>query len=281
MCRMASWVTDRAATPVDALGQEVVDRIAHLSTVHDDGWGAAWVDPAGVHHTHRSGLPAHGDPDFRAFMAGTETRACFVHLRLGTPGYGSGVSNVHPFTREGWAFAHNGAITPATRIDRLLPPGGDRTPEGQTDSEVYFLALLDEMDRGAGCLVTAIDGVIARIAGSELEASSLNATLLSPDTLAVISHHNPAVGTGHARVWPDDERSAGVIWPPYHQMLHTSRPGFEAVVSSGLVPEPSPNRWDSLPNHVLWSVDLDTWRSTVRPLSSRTSRATEEPVALC
>lgn len=118
MCRMVSWVTHRAATPVDTLGHEVVDRIAHLATVHDDGWGAAWVDPAGAHHTHRSGLPAHADPDFGAFMAGTETRACFVHVRLGTPGYGTGISNVHPFTREGWAFAHNGAILPTTRCCR-------------------------------------------------------------------------------------------------------------------------------------------------------------------
>ncbi|MDQ0955560.1 DNA-binding NarL/FixJ family response regulator [Streptomyces phaeochromogenes] len=110
MCRMAAWVTNRPTTPVDALGREV----AYLATVHDDGWGAAWVDPSGAHHTHRSGLPAHTDPDFEAFVAGTETRACFVHIRLGTPGYGTGISNVHPFARESWAFAHNGALLPTT-----------------------------------------------------------------------------------------------------------------------------------------------------------------------
>jgi hypothetical protein len=263
---MAAWVTNRPTTPVDALGREV----AYLATVHDDGWGAAWVDPSGAHHTHRSGLPAHTDPDFEAFVAGTETRACFVHIRLGTPGYGTGISNVHPFARESWAFAHNGALLPTTHIDALLSPGSERKPEGQTDSEVYFLTLLEKMDRSAGDLVTAVDGVIARIADAELRASSLNAMLLGPDTLAVISHHDPTAGTGHVRVWPNDERSAGVVWPQFHPMLHTRRAGFEAVVSSGLVPEPTTTGWDALANDVVWSVDLETRRSMLRPLTSRT-----------
>jgi hypothetical protein len=266
--------------PVDALGREVVDRIAYLSTVHDDGWGAAWVDAAGAHHAHRSGLPAHADPDFEVLMAGTETRACFVHVRLGTPGYGTGISNVHPFTREGWAFAHNGAIVPATRIDGLLPSGSERKPEGRTDSEVYFLTLLAEMDRTAGDLAAAADGVIARVADAGLQASSLNATLLGPDTLAVISHHNPAAGTGHVHVWPDDERSAGVVWPQYHPMLHTRRAGFEAVVSSGLIPEPVATRWDTLANNVVWSVDLGTVHFSQRPLTSHTPRPTARSASL-
>jgi glutamine amidotransferase len=266
MCRMAAWVTDRAVTPAAALGQEVVDRIAHLSSVHDDGWGAAWVDPAGVHHTHRSVLPAYSDPDFEAFTAGTRTQACFVHIRLGTPGYGTGIGNVHPFTHEGWAFAHNGAILPATRIHRLLSPRSGRTPESQTDSEVYFLALLNEMDNTAGDLVTAAVRVIGHVADAGLRASSLNATLLGPDTLAVISHHDPSAGSYGVRVWPDDERAAGVVWPEYHPMLHSRRAGFEAVVSSGLIPESVDTDWHTLANDVIWSADLETKRSTLAPI---------------
>jgi hypothetical protein len=278
---MAAWTTDRPTTPVAALGREVLDRIAHLSTVHADGWGAAWVDPAGAHHTHRSVLPAHTDPDFEALMTGTETRACFVHLRLGTPGYGTGISNVHPFVREGWAFAHNGAILPAERINGLLPPGSTRMPEGHTDSEIYFLALLEEMDQRAGDLVTAADTVIARTTDACLQASSLNAILLGPDTLAVISHHDPTAGTGHVRVWPDDERTTGVTWPPYHPMLYTRRSGFEAVVSSGLVPEPTATGWNSLANDMVWSVALETGRSALRPLTRNTEHSTLVPARLC
>ncbi|MFF7474466.1 class II glutamine amidotransferase [Streptomyces sp. NPDC008092] len=278
---MAAWFTDRATTPVTALGREVVDRIAHLSTVHADGWGAAWVDPAGAHHTHRSVLPAHTDPGFADFMTGTETRACFVHVRLGTPGYGTGLANVHPFVRDGWAFAHNGAILPAGHIDALLPPGSERKPEGQTDSEIYFLALLEEMDHTAGDLVTAADRVIARTTDAGLHASSLNAILLGPDILAVISHHDPTAGTGHVRVWPDDERATGVTWPPYHPMLHTRRPGFEAVVSSGLVPEPAADGWNSLADDLVWSVALESGHSTLRPLAGYQERITPVPVSRC
>jgi gamma-glutamyl hercynylcysteine S-oxide hydrolase len=266
MCRMAAWVTDRAVTPAAALGQEVVDRIAYLSSVHNDGWGAAWVDSTGVHHTHRSVLPACSDPDFEAFTAGTRTRACFVHIRLGTPGYGTGIANVHPFTREGWAFAHNGAILPATRIRRLLSPRSGREPESQTDSELYFLALLDEMDDTAGDLVTAVARVISQVADTGLQASSLNAALLGPGTLAVISHYDPSAGSCGVRVWPDDERAAGVVWPEYHPMLYSRRAGFEAVVSSGLIPEPVVAGWHTLANDVVWSADLETRRSTLTPL---------------
>ena len=136
------------------------------------------------------------------------------------------------------------------------------------------------MEHTAGDLVTATDRVIARTAYIGLQASSLNAILLGPDTLAVISHHDPTAGTGHVCVWPDDERSEGMVWPPYRAMLYTRRPGFEAVVSSGPVPEPTATGWNSLPNNMMWSVALTTAHSALRPLAPHTPGPTPVPAPL-
>ena len=82
-------------------------------------------------------------------------------------------------------------------------------------------------------------------------------------------------------MWPDDERTTGVTWPLYHPMPHMRRSGFEAVVSSGLVPEPTATEWNSLANDMVWSVALETGLSTLRPLAQNTDCSTPVSARLC
>lgn len=275
MCRLAAWASRTPTTLESVLGPDGIDRLSHLSTVHSHGWGASWVDPAGVQQIQRSDRAAHTDPDFTRFARETEGLAAIVHLRLGTPGYGSGLTNVHPFTDDGHAFAHshvscafahNGAIHPAAQIDLLLSPDSHRTPTSQTDSERYFLSVRDEMDVNGGSAAEAMDSVLERMHEVGLTSSSLNSVMLDPTTLRVISCHDPEAPMGSITVWPvaDD-----VVWPSYFPLDYQQGPELCAAVSSGIVRPTPAGSWQVMSNDVVWSIGVTGLTSSWAPISRR------------
>jgi predicted glutamine amidotransferase len=264
MCRLVGWASERPVTLREVIGDAGVDRLRHLSTVHADGWGAAWHDDAGVLTVQRSPLRAGADKAFDAFADGMASRVCLVHLRLGTPGYGKGSTSIHPFADGEWAFAHNGAILPGSAIDALLPPGGPRTPQGVTDSERYFLALRDEMDRCAGSVPVAMHRVLDRLESAGLAAASLNALMIGPDSLHVICRHDPAWQADQIPVWPADILASELKPPPYFPLAYRDEPDTVSVVSSGIVDDPG--AWQPVPNDAVLRVDLGSRKLTVTEL---------------
>lgn len=245
------------------LGDAAVARFIHLSNVHADGWGACWHDETGALLSTRSDEPARTDDRFTEFATTTASRSAVVHLRLGTPGCGHGPRNSHPFVDGPWAMAHNGAITPGDRVDLLLPDDA-RTPVGETDTERYFLALRSQLDRDGGSVPAAVDAVSARMADVGLTASSLNAMLLGPDALHVISSHDADWRATTIQVWPEDELASGIPLPAYFPMIHRVTEDAVLVASSGIVSDP--DSWLPVPNHVVLGVDLDTRRTTTARL---------------
>lgn len=256
MCRLVGWVSRTPMTLRDVLGEHALARFMHLSHVHADGWGAGWHDESGALCVTRSADPARTDPDFAELAAGLASTAAIVHLRLGTPGYGHGTRNSHPFTDGPWALAHNGAITPHDLIDRLLPPDATK-PSGDTDTERYFLALRAHLDR-TGSVPIALAAVEARIAEVGLYASSLNAMLLGPDGLHVISSHDPDWQATTTPVWPADELAAGTV-PPYFPMSYRESDDAVIAVSSGIVSEK--DGWTVVPNHSVYTVGVPNRRT--------------------
>jgi predicted glutamine amidotransferase len=236
------------------LGEAAAARFSKLSSVHADGWGAAWYDQYGRRQVWHSTAQASRDVEFARFARETATTTCFVHLRRGTPGYGLGTRNTHPFADGQWAFGHNGAITPKARIDRLVEHTA-RRPGGTTDSERYFLALRAELDVTCGGVAEAITQVRGRIQAAGLAASSLNAMLVDPGTLHVISSHDPNRPASAAALWPADELASGTA-PPYFSLFYRTGPDLVAAVSSGVVKD-QPG-WRSIPNHSVLGVDRTT-----------------------
>jgi predicted glutamine amidotransferase len=264
MCRLVGWVAQEPVTLVDVLGGAAVDRFTHLSHVHADGWGAAWHDEHGDLAVTRSATAAAVDPTFAEFAHGHAARAAFVHLRLGTPGCGYGPLSNHPFTDGQWALAHNGAFAPGDRMDLLLPEDSARRPLGQTDTERYFLALRDHQDSGAG-VPAAVDRVLAGMAQVGIEASSLNALLLGPDALHVISSHDADWQATTIQVWPADELASGAVLPPYFPMIAKYGDGIVAAASSGIVSDV--DGWEPIPNHSVLRVDLGTRHTSLTSVS--------------
>jgi predicted glutamine amidotransferase len=258
MCRLVGWVARTPMTLAQVLGEPAVARFIHLSNVHADGWGACWHDDEGTLRATRSDEPARTDDRFTELAEGMASRSAVVHLRLGTPGCGHGPRNSHPFVDGPWAMAHNGAISPGDRVDLLLPAG--RTPAGDTDTERYFLAVRAELDRNAGSVPAAMEHVTARMVDVGLSASSLNAMLLGPDALHVISSHDADWQATTIQVWPADELASGVALPAYFPMLHRVTEDAVVTASSGIVSDP--DSWTPVPNHAVFSIDLVTHEAT-------------------
>jgi predicted glutamine amidotransferase len=197
---------------------------------------------------------AADDPGFVELIDTLAARSAIVHLRMGTPGYGRGVGDNHPFTDGTWAMIHNGAVAPSAEVGKLLAPNSARAPQGSTDSERWFLALRDELDRGLS-VHEAVAAVVDRVRGVGLHASSWNSMLLGPDALHVISHHDPALLPVDVKLWPDLYPETLVCWPPYFDLRVRRRDGVSVAISSGIVDDTTD--WTLLPNKSVLRLPFD------------------------
>lgn len=125
---------------------------------HRDGWGI--VGPVGrrIVDFGRSIADASADPSYEEAVARAATADpdgfVLAHVRNASVGART-LANTHPFVRDGWAFAHNGTV------HGLEAPEG-WVPEGDTDSERFFLHLL-AANRPGVPMGGAIRTVVSRI----------------------------------------------------------------------------------------------------------------------
>lgn len=112
---------------------------------HKDGWGIAFSRPSGF-EIYRDELPA-AESHLAEHIGSSETKAntIIAHIRKATMG-AVRLSNCHPFERKlwgkSWLFCHNGDLknyAPALT--------GSYVPEGDTDSEQAFCALLQSLQQ--------------------------------------------------------------------------------------------------------------------------------------
>ena len=88
-------------------------------------------------------------------LAATEASNIFVcHVRKSTEGVVAR-QNCHPFRLGNWLFAHNGSVAREPLLQELMEH--HRLPlEGETDSEVYFHWILQNIEECRGDLVEGI-----------------------------------------------------------------------------------------------------------------------------
>ncbi len=235
MCRLLGWSSAEPVTVAELLGEPALERLRELAAVHAHGYGMAWYAEGDDQlHSHRSTLAAGDDGDFDRFVHGARTRRGLLHLRLATPGLGLGLVDTHPFVADGMAFAHNGAIFPHDRTDLLLPTGAD-APAGSTDSERYFARLRNNIGhkQGGAAVARAAGRVLSRVRWHGMSTTSLNALLLTPRELHLISLHDPAAEPTEVQVWPADYQTH----PPYLDLSLLQRDGQSLVASSGILRE--------------------------------------------
>ena len=197
MCRLLGYAARRPTSVVDALGAEEFEEFTALTAVHGDGWGMAWQDPDDdTVHSVSSPVSAVRDPTYAQRAREPLGRAGLVHLRWATPGLAVTPQNTHPFVDGGYAFAHNGHVSPVGRLEELLTPQSRAALRGDTDSERYFRFVRQCIaERGNDA-----EGLVASLAvlTAEFPRASLNALMLTPTHLygVHVNSRAPAPVTG-------------------------------------------------------------------------------------
>jgi predicted glutamine amidotransferase len=268
MCRLLGWAARRPRTVADALGGAELAAFTALSRQHADGWGMAWwppgassVDPPQV---ERSTTCAADDDRFAELTTSASADAGVVHLRWATPGLPVIAANTHPFVHGRMAFAHNGAIHPLDRIGELVPAGWASQLVGTTDSERYFLSIVARVSKGE-VLPQAVGAVVRRIFES-FSPTSLNAMLLTPDALHVISAHD------RSRVPMMRASSGGACSSTepdttFYELSYRADANSVVVASSGF-PQPEAEGWQRLANMTLLRIDRETLVTSTVALSA-------------
>jgi predicted glutamine amidotransferase len=96
-----------------------------------------WFDEEGEVRVVRSGVDATLDPEYGNASRELETdepSISLIHLRKASDPSTVAVKHAHPFTRDGWIFAHNGGIR------------GCPLPRGMIDSEYLFHLVLRNIE---------------------------------------------------------------------------------------------------------------------------------------
>jgi glutamine amidotransferase len=129
---------------------------------HHDGWGIAFFEGAGVRHfvDHQAAVASPIAELIKRYPI--KSLNVIAHIRKATQGQVA-LENCHPFVREMWGrywvFAHNGDLK-----DFAPVLDGPFRPVGNTDSELAFCFLLQELRKRFGDRVPAMPELRAAIA---------------------------------------------------------------------------------------------------------------------
>ncbi len=122
---------------------------------HADGWGIAFFEGHGVRHfvDHQSASTSPIADLIRRYPI--QSRNVIAHIRKATQGEVA-LENCHPFVRElwgrYWVFAHNG------NLENYAPRlHGSFKPVGQTDSELAFCWLMQELAKSHASVPTVAE----------------------------------------------------------------------------------------------------------------------------
>lgn len=114
-----------------------------LTDEHQDGWGIAFFEGAGVRHLVDHHAAIHSPLAELIKAHPIKSKNVISHIRKATQGR-IALENCHPFVREcwgmNWVFAHNGDLK-----EYMPDLNGTYLPIGNTDSERAFCFILQEL----------------------------------------------------------------------------------------------------------------------------------------
>jgi len=138
---------------------------------HDDGWGiSGFSGGRAVYFARRAEPASRSADDYRqaAERSAKSGAPLFIaHFRKAS-GSPPAIANTHPFHHQDWIFAHNGTIFGAAASFPLI----SAEPQGETDSERFFLWLFEQMHTETDPTRTLVD--VLKKVREELVYTSLN-----------------------------------------------------------------------------------------------------------
>jgi predicted glutamine amidotransferase len=283
MCRLIAWAASEPATLSKLLGETRLEALVDVARLHPDGWGMALAASPGRAgggqvdggsermRIVRSTKSAEHDPLLVETARTQASRVGLLHLRRATAGYMVAEENTHPFAWDGWAFAHNGTIPEAERLDEILAPAWRDRRRGTTDSERYFLCILERVEKHGD----AVEGIRAAIDDirTTCDRGSLNAVLLGEEVLAVVHARAGVAPPIHILLSSVDGDPSRL--PPEHTDLYYDlryrRSERSLVVSSTGMPDEA---WEPLAPESVLVVDRRTGTVSIWPLAGGPSETT-------
>jgi predicted glutamine amidotransferase len=153
MCRWAAYIGEPTfleevvTAPCHSLIAQSHHALEAKTPTNGDGFGVAWYGERTEPGLYRDILPAWSDPNLKSICRQIASPLFLAHVRASTGGATSRM-NCHPFVNGNWSFMHNGQIGHFDRLRRRLEATiadelYDRL-EGTTDSELFFLLMLEE-----------------------------------------------------------------------------------------------------------------------------------------
>jgi predicted glutamine amidotransferase len=262
MCRLLAFASVNDTTIQSLLTPDEFENYRQLSTLHGDGWGAAWWSRSTGIRQLNSVQRAVDDDNFLATASGEKVAAGIVHLRWATSGLAVCIENTHPFAAESWRFAHNGAIPGHERLLEFLSPDRRAALNGTTDSEIYFQLILTEAER-RGDVVEGLREAI-RLVRATCGLGSLNCLLLSEGRMIAVQafDRTPAPvasildSVGGAENLPEghDEN--------YYRLRYRVSEGYVVVSSTGV----GVDGWTLLGDDAIVDVEVASGRVLIRRL---------------
>jgi len=185
MCRLLGFISPVPTTAVDLIGVDECRQWQSMGTVHDDGWGTAWIDPR-AEAVARFRTPTEGADDPRLTRAldaeASEGRIC--HLRMATTGLKDLEENTHPFLADGVAMAHNGSVHPIERLREFVSVAEADEVGGTTDSAIVFALVLRRLRHGES-LLDAVIGTV-RMLRAGFDRPGMNLFFLTTEEMIVV-----------------------------------------------------------------------------------------------
>jgi predicted glutamine amidotransferase len=186
MCRLLGFSSKNSSTLPQLLGQGLDNFIA-LSQIHCDGWGYSTVEHSS-HLAEKFREPIRAiDSSHLAEQISTPTDGALLHFRWASKGLDAKESNTHPFTHEGISFIHNGSFTPYDVLQPYISEEYLRLAQGDTDSELYFLYLLTEINKHG--FLPGIKSALTFIKDS-IDHSSANMMIMNKDFFVTACRYN-------------------------------------------------------------------------------------------
>lgn len=162
MCRILAYLGPPATLeslliepPYSLYRQSWQPRLQRHGKLNADGFGVGWYD---LHRRpeparYRSAAPIWADSSFPSMAGLIASGRVMAAVRSATPPVVPHESNVPPFSFGPYLFAHNGAIDGfregiAGKLRRTLSQERDAGILGNSDSEMLFALVLDQLDQG-------------------------------------------------------------------------------------------------------------------------------------
>ena len=188
MCRLAAYIGPQIpleniiTAPKHSLLSQSKDACESKVSTNGDGFGIAWYGAEPEPGLYRDCLPAWADENLISLCRLVQSRLFIAHVRASTTG-ATMRANCHPFVYQNWSFAHNGQIGGFRELqrplERLLSDDLYQTRQGSTDSELFFLLLLQYG------LLSSVDVAFGKVIGL-LENMRKKMSITSPLRIAVV-----------------------------------------------------------------------------------------------